>query len=100
MAQSALLNKVCSYNTCHQTLQEAAFMDDFTRACYDRINTSLNSAECRRRGHHLMLHHSLINSSSIKTFTYAQLMASLITIMDLTQINRYKVAHVILLSNP
>lgn len=27
MAQSALLNNVCHYNICHQTLTEAAFVD-------------------------------------------------------------------------
>ena len=50
MAQSAVLNKIAYYNISHQTLTSCALMDDDARACYDRIVTSLSSAECRRWG--------------------------------------------------
>ena len=50
MVQSAVLNKIAYYNISHQSLTSCAFMDNDARACYDRIVTSLSSAECRRWG--------------------------------------------------
>lgn len=48
MPQSVVLNKLMYYNISHQTLTPCAFMDNDTRACYDRIVTRLSSLECRR----------------------------------------------------
>ena len=50
MAQSVVLNKLCYYNICHQTLTSCAFMDDDARACYDWILTRLSSLECQKWG--------------------------------------------------
>ena len=50
MAQTAVLNKISYYNISHQTFTSCAFMDDDARACYNRIVTSLSSAECRQWG--------------------------------------------------
>ena len=49
-APSVILNKIMYYNISTQTRILAAFMDDDTRAYYDRILTSLNGLENRRWG--------------------------------------------------
>ena len=61
MAQSAVLNKIVYYNISHQILTSCGFMDDDARACYDRIVTSLSSAECRRWG----ISHNVASFSNI-----------------------------------
>ena len=49
-AQSIVLNKILYYAISHQTREEAAFLDDDAKACYDRILPSLAGVESRKWG--------------------------------------------------
>ena len=49
-AQSVVLNKILYYTISHQTREEAAFLDDDAKACYDRILPSLAGVETRKWG--------------------------------------------------
>ena len=49
-AQSIVLNKLMYYSITFQKREEAAFMDDDAKACYDRIIPSLASVEVQKWG--------------------------------------------------
>ena len=49
-AQSVVLNKLMYYGITYQRREEAAFMDDDAKACYDRIIPSLASVEVQKWG--------------------------------------------------
>ena len=49
-AQSIVLNKLMYYGITHQKREQAAFMDDDAKACYDRIIPSLASVEVQKWG--------------------------------------------------
>ena len=49
-AQSVVLNKLMYYAITYQRREEAAFMDDDAKACYDRIIPSLASVEVQKWG--------------------------------------------------
>ena len=48
--QSAYINKICYYDISRQKDMNCAFLDDDTKACYDRIVTRLSEVEVRKWG--------------------------------------------------